>query len=61
MQAMVGCVWALVAELMTGLRVVDQVNYPGSPGLFWLLATAQVIIWASLIPLFNGESPDSRK
>lgn len=61
LQAMLGCVWAVVAELMTGLRVVDQVNTPGSSGLFWLLTATQITIWASLIPLFNGESPDSRR
>jgi hypothetical protein len=59
--AMLGCLWGFLSEAFTGERIVDQVNYVGSPGLFWLLTTAQVIIWASLVPIFNGESPDSRK
>lgn len=59
--AMLGCAWGLISELTTGQRIVDQVNYAGSPGLFWLVTSANVLILASLIPIFNGESTDSRK
>eukprot|EP00271_Cylindrocystis_brebissonii_P009566 TRINITY_DN2454_c0_g2_i1.p2 TRINITY_DN2454_c0_g2~~TRINITY_DN2454_c0_g2_i1.p2 ORF type:complete len:227 (-),score=39.64 TRINITY_DN2454_c0_g2_i1:330-1010(-) len=59
--AMIGAAWAVISEITTGQRIVDQVNYLGSPGLFWFLATIQILAAASLIPLFQGESPDSRR
>lgn len=58
--AMLGVVWGIISERISGLRIVDQVNSPNSPGFFWLLAATQILIFASLVPIFNGESPDSR-
>jgi len=57
--AMLGCVAAFMMERATGLRVIEQVNMPN--GLFWPATLTYVIFWASLVPMFNGESPDSRR
>eukprot|EP00897_Mesotaenium_endlicherianum_P001194 jgi/Mesen1/11075/ME000099S10520 len=59
--AMLGCAWALVAEKMSGLRIVDQVMAPNSNGFYWLAIATNITIIASLIPFFQGESPDSRR
>ncbi|KAG0626393.1 hypothetical protein M758_2G122300 [Ceratodon purpureus] len=59
--AMVGFVWALVGEKITGLSVIDQVFSPGSTGLIWFLASVQILTYASLVPIFNAkESTDAR-
>ncbi|MCO5578488.1 hypothetical protein L7F22_054670 [Adiantum nelumboides] len=58
--AMVGIVWALGAELVSGQSLVQQVTQ-GS-GFIWFLLVAPVFIWATLVPIFGrGESPDSRQ
>ncbi|KAI5072130.1 hypothetical protein GOP47_0012236 [Adiantum capillus-veneris] len=58
--AMVGIIWALVAEVITGQSLVEQVT-KGS-GFLWFLLVAPVFIWATFVPIFGrGESPDSRK
>lgn len=59
--AMVGFVWALVGEKITGLSAIDQVFSPGSTGLIWFLASVQILTYASLVPIFNTkESTDAR-
>ncbi|XP_024538579.1 early light-induced protein, chloroplastic-like [Selaginella moellendorffii] len=58
--AMVGLVWAFAVERMTGQTVAEQLYSPGSTGLFHFLAVAQLFAYASLVPMFKGESPDSR-
>lgn len=57
--AMVGITWALVAEILTGQSVVEQVTE--GRGLIWFLFVVPVFIAASLIPMYNRESPDSRR
>ena len=61
MQAMVGFVWALVAEKMTGLGVIDQLFNPSTSGLLWFGAVVQLFTLASIIPFVNGESTDARR
>lgn len=56
--AMLGITWGLVAEIVTGQSVWEQVTE--GRGLIWFLFVAPVIIGATLIPMFNKESPDSR-
>jgi hypothetical protein len=59
--AMLGFVWAVIAEKTTGLSVIDQVFSPGSTGLIWFLASVQILTYASLVPIFNAkESTDAR-
>ncbi|XP_024534959.1 early light-induced protein, chloroplastic-like [Selaginella moellendorffii] len=58
--AMIGLVWAFAVERMTGQTVAEQLYSPGSTGLFHFLAVAQLFAYASLVPMFKGESPDSR-
>eukprot|EP00850_Spirogloea_muscicola_P022466 SM000296S11301 [mRNA] locus=s296:33339:34554:- [translate_table: standard] len=58
--AMLGFFWGLVGEVLSGKTIVQQVSDPNSTGLFWLLALGQVIFYASLVPIFKGESTDSR-
>eukprot|EP00850_Spirogloea_muscicola_P015999 SM000127S26615 [mRNA] locus=s127:82149:87166:- [translate_table: standard] len=58
--AMVGFFWGLIGEYYTHKTIVQQVTEPGSTGLFWLLVFGQVFFYASLVPMFQGESPDSR-
>ncbi|MCO5548991.1 hypothetical protein L7F22_002456 [Adiantum nelumboides] len=58
--AMVGIIWALGAEVVSGQSLVEQVT-KGS-GFLWFLLVAPVFIWATFVPIFSrGESPDSRK
>lgn len=58
--AMVGIIWALVAEVVSGQSLVEQVTKGG--GFLWFLLVAPVFIWATFVPIFGrGESPDSRK
>jgi len=58
--AMTGFVWALISEAITHKTIWQQISEPGNSGLFWLIVAVNVIISASVIPMFNGESPDSR-
>lgn len=59
--AMVGLVWALVAEKMSGLTVFEQLYTPaGGFGLVFYVAVVQLITFASVIPILNGESTDAR-
>ncbi|XP_024531215.1 early light-induced protein, chloroplastic [Selaginella moellendorffii] len=58
--AMVGILWAFAVERMTGQTVAEQLYTPGNFGLFNFLAVAQLFAYASLVPMFKGESPDSR-
>lgn len=59
--AMVGFVWAVIGEKVSGLSVIDQVLSPGSTGLIWFLASVQILTYASLVPIFNAkESTDAR-
>lgn len=60
MQAMLGFVWAVVVETMTGQTIVQQVTNAGKPGLFYFLAAVQVFTYASLVPIMSGESSDAR-
>jgi len=57
--AMLGITWAFVAEILTGQSVVEQVTE--GRGLVWFLFVVPVFIAASLIPMYNKESPDSRR
>nr|AAB25012.1 early light-inducible protein homolog [Onoclea sensibilis=sensitive fern, spores, Peptide Partial, 230 aa] [Onoclea sensibilis] len=59
--AMVGFVWALVVEKMTGLGVMDQLFNPSTSGLLWFGAVVQLFTLASIIPFVNGESTDARR
>ncbi|MCO5610765.1 hypothetical protein L7F22_065006 [Adiantum nelumboides] len=58
--AMVGFVWALVAEKMTGLTVMEQLFNPATSGILWFGAVVQLFTLASIIPFVNGESTDAR-
>ena len=60
LQAMLGFVWAVVAERMTGLTVLEQLTNVGQPGLIYFLAAVQVFTYASLVPIMSGESTDAR-
>ncbi|MCO5581500.1 hypothetical protein L7F22_035385 [Adiantum nelumboides] len=58
--AMVGFVWAVVAEKMTGLTVMEQLFNPATSGILWFGAVVQLFTLASIIPFVNGESTDAR-
>ncbi|KAH8943860.1 hypothetical protein BDL97_13G077500 [Sphagnum fallax] len=58
--AMLGFAWAVVAEKMTGLTVLEQVFTPGTTGLVYFLGAVQLFTYASLVPIMNGESTDAR-
>ena len=58
--AMVGMVWAVVGEQITGKTVVEQLVGPGQTGLLYFLVAAQVLTYASLVPIMSGESTDAR-
>lgn len=59
--AMLGIVWALVAEKVSGLTVFEQLYTPaGGFGLVFYVALVQIITLASVIPILNGESTDAR-
>ncbi|MCO5581940.1 hypothetical protein L7F22_035829 [Adiantum nelumboides] len=58
--AMVGFVWALVAEKTTGLTVMQQLFNPATSGMLWFGAVVQLFTLASIIPFVNGESTDAR-
>ncbi|MCO5594862.1 hypothetical protein L7F22_048897 [Adiantum nelumboides] len=59
--AMVGFVWALAAEKLTGLSVMEQLFNPATSGLLWFAAVVQLFTLASIIPFANGESTDARR
>ncbi|KAL2635368.1 hypothetical protein R1flu_006847 [Riccia fluitans] len=59
--AMVGFVWALLAEKATGLGVLQQVFNPGAAGLVNFVAIVQIFTFASIIPMLKGESTDARR
>jgi hypothetical protein len=56
--AMVGFVWAVIGEQMTGRAVMEQLVGPGQTGLLYFLVAAQVLTYASLVPIMSGESTD---
>jgi hypothetical protein len=56
--AMLGITWAFVAEILTGQSVWEQVTE--GRGLIYFLFVSPIIIGATLIPMYNKESPDSR-
>ncbi|KAL3691689.1 hypothetical protein R1sor_005340 [Riccia sorocarpa] len=58
--AMLGFVWAFLAEQATGLTVIEQLFQPGNPGLVYFIGAVQVVTYASLIPIMKGESTDAR-
>jgi len=59
--AMVGLVWAYVAEKMSGLTVFEQLYTPaGGFGLVFYIAVVQLITFASIVPALKGESTDAR-
>ncbi|MCO5610938.1 hypothetical protein L7F22_065184 [Adiantum nelumboides] len=58
--AMVGFVWAIAAEKLTGLSVMEQLFNPATSGLLWFAAVVQLFTLASIIPFANGESTDAR-
>ncbi|KAH7300347.1 hypothetical protein KP509_24G057500 [Ceratopteris richardii] len=53
--AMVGIMWALLAERTTGLTTVEQLLQPSSSGLLWFALVVQLFTFASLIPFLKGE------
>ncbi|KAG6557894.1 hypothetical protein Mapa_000071 [Marchantia paleacea] len=57
--AMVGIVWAAVAERISGLTVFDQLYTQGT-GLVFYVALVPLIAYASIVPMLNGESTDAR-
>ncbi|KAL2632068.1 hypothetical protein R1flu_016754 [Riccia fluitans] len=57
--AMVGIVWAAIAEKMSGLTVFDQLYTQGT-GLVFYVAIVPLIAYASIVPMLNGESSDAR-
>ncbi|KAI5079723.1 hypothetical protein GOP47_0005202 [Adiantum capillus-veneris] len=59
--AMVGFLWALTAEKLTGLSVMEQLFNPATSGLLWFAAVVQLFTLASIIPFANGESTDARR
>lgn len=59
LQAMLGTVWAFVAEKATGLTVMEQLFNPTTSGLVFFVGAVQVFIYASLIPIMNRESTDA--
>ncbi|MCO5584189.1 hypothetical protein L7F22_038112 [Adiantum nelumboides] len=58
--AMVGFVWALLAEKLTGLSVMEQLFNPATSGLLWFAGVVQLFTLASIIPFASGESTDAR-
>ena len=54
---MIGFVAALAVELSNGQDVFDQISNGGIP---WFLGTSIVLSLASLIPLFQGVSVESK-
>ncbi|BFI30470.1 hypothetical protein MPTK2_3g12550 [Marchantia polymorpha subsp. ruderalis] len=58
--AMLGFVWALCAEKLTGLTVMEQIVRPATSGLVFFVAAVQLISYASMVPIMNGESTDAR-
>ncbi|KAL3689977.1 hypothetical protein R1sor_016286 [Riccia sorocarpa] len=58
--AMVGIVWAAIAEKMSGLTVFDQLYSQGT-GLVYYVALVPLIAYASIVPMLNGESTDARQ
>ncbi|KAG6555708.1 hypothetical protein Mapa_002945 [Marchantia paleacea] len=57
--AMVGIVWAAIAERLSGLTVFDQLYTQGT-GLVFYVAVVPLIAYASIVPMLNGESTDAR-
>ncbi|KAG6557891.1 hypothetical protein Mapa_000068 [Marchantia paleacea] len=57
--AMVGILWAAVAERISGLTVFDQLYTQGT-GLVFYVALVPLIAYASIVPMLNGESTDAR-
>jgi hypothetical protein len=51
---MLGFVWAMIAERVTGLTVLEQLSNPGQPGLIYFLAAVQIFTYASLVPIMSG-------
>ncbi|BFI10619.1 hypothetical protein MPTK1_3g15970 [Marchantia polymorpha subsp. ruderalis] len=58
--AMMGFVWALCAEKLTGLTVMEQIFNPATSGLVFFVAAVQLFTYASMVPIMNGESTDAR-
>ncbi|KAG6557072.1 hypothetical protein Mapa_000998 [Marchantia paleacea] len=58
--AMIGFVWALCAEKLTGLTVMEQIFNPATSGLVYFVGAVQIFTYASMIPIMNGESTDAR-
>jgi len=58
--AMLGMVWAFLAEKATGLTVVQQLFNPSTSGLVFFVGAVQLFTYASLVPIVNGESTDAR-
>ncbi|KAG6553074.1 hypothetical protein Mapa_005411 [Marchantia paleacea] len=59
--AMIGFVWALLAEKATGLGVLQQVMNPGAAGLVNFVSVVQIFTFASIVPILKGESTDARR
>eukprot|EP00850_Spirogloea_muscicola_P009648 SM000054S18134 [mRNA] locus=s54:599232:601343:+ [translate_table: standard] len=59
--AMLGVFWGLFVEATKHQTIFQQLASPTSPGTLWLLGVGNLIFVASLIPIFRGESTDSRR
>ncbi|KAG6557074.1 hypothetical protein Mapa_001000 [Marchantia paleacea] len=57
---MIGFVWALCAEKLTGLTVMEQIVNPATSGLVFFVSAVQLFTYASIVPIMNGESTDAR-
>ncbi|KAL3691685.1 hypothetical protein R1sor_005336 [Riccia sorocarpa] len=58
--AMLGFVWAFLAEKATGLTVMEQLFKPGATGLVLFVGAVQLLTYATLVPISKGESTDAR-
>lgn len=55
-----GFVWAFFTDKASGLTVMEQLFRPGSTALVFFLALVQIVAYASLVLIVNGESTDAR-
>ena len=58
--AMLGMVWAFVAEKATGFTVLEQLFNFSTSGLVFFVGAVQLFTYTSFVPIMNGESTDAR-
>lgn len=59
--AMLGVPIALIGEALTGKTIFEQLVGGNNTGLFLFGLVTNIVLWASLTTMFQGESPDSRR